>query len=178
MFEEMEWTRIRAQLGRRKALVLLPLLAPLAVIAAALIIRAGAQADTVAAMHDPVVMRRITGCEWAAAVAGILGIVWLIFGWDLLVSPVKHYASFLDGMLHGPEHTVTGRWAGISGDLSVVDGVSLRSVSLTVTDEKGRDYERRFYWDAEKEIPVIPLGTETEVTFHGKAVKSVRTAAV
>lgn len=177
MFREEELTALKKKIGSRKMATLLPLLAPVAVVVISLISRANLQADIVKAMHDEATKAAISRWEWIIYITSALGVIWLVFSQGMLVTPLKKYESFLDGVLHGRLHTVTGRWAGVSGDISVVDGVRFRAVGLTVTDDKGRDYERLFYWDAEKPLPDCQKGAEVELDFHDKMVKEVRICA-
>lgn len=177
MYQEAELTQIRAQLNKRKALVWLPAVLLGAAAAAAIIRRAGLCADAVKALHDEGVMRSITACEIIAYAAVILAVVWLVFGLGLFCGPLKRYAAMLDGVLHGRNHTVTGAWAGAAEALSEVDGVTCRAVGLTVQDEKGRDWERLFYWDNEKPLPDFAPGETVEITHHGKQVVRAASAA-
>ena len=174
MYREEELTKLRTRIRKRIWIVLAPALLLLAVTGVSVATRFGLQADTVAALHDPAVMARITRCEWITYIAAALAVIWLVFGWDLFISPLRKYAAFLDGILHGPEHEIEGTWAGVSEERSVVDGVVFRAVSLTVPDDKGRDYDRLFYWDAEKPLPSFPVGARAGITFHGKTVKDAR----
>lgn len=174
MYREEELTGVRQQIRRRRIWMLLPLVPALAAVIGAIHIRFGLQANTVLALHDPDTMARITRCEWVVYIVSGLAAAWLVLYGGLMINPLKRYTAFLDGVLHGPRHTVQGAWAGVSGDLSAVDGVTFRAVGLTVADDKGRDYERLFYWDAEKPLPDCPAGVCAEITYHGKMVADFR----
>ncbi len=176
MYQESELTETLAQLRRRRLLVWLPAVVLLGLAGAAVALRMGLQADTVKALHDGPTMGAIRTWEIVACAAAALAAVWLIFGLDMFCGPLKRYAVMLDGVLHGRNHTTRGAWCGVTGDLSEVEGVTCRPVGLKVTDDKGRDYERLFYWDSEKPLPSFDVGETVEIVSHGKQVVSAARA--
>ena len=176
MFTEEELTGIRAQLSRRRLLIFLPALLLAGAAIVLIVIRMGLRSDAVAAMHDPKVMGDIRTCEIVSTGCVALALVWLIFAFGMLYSPLRKYEKHLDGVLHGRTHEICGAWAGVSGDISEMDGVPSRSVGLTVLDDKGRDVERLFYWDIQKPLPDVAQGTRVKLVYHGKQIVSLEPA--
>ena len=176
MFTEEELTGIRAQLTKRRLLLLVPALLLAGAAVLLIVIRMGLRDDAVAALHDPKVMSDIRTCEIVSTVCMALALVWLIFAHGLFYSPLKKYEKHLDGVLHGRTHEICGAWAGVSGDVSEMDGVPSRAVGLTVPDDKGRDVERLFYWDIQKPLPDVAQGTRVKLVYHGKQVVSLEPA--
>ena len=176
MFTEEELSRIRSQISRRRILILLPAVLLVGAAIALIVIRMGLCADAVAAMHDPKVMSEIRTCEIVSTVCVGLALIWLIFAFGKRFSPLRKSEKHLDGVLHGRTHEICGAWAGVSGDISEMDGVPSRSVGLTVLDDKGRDVERLFYWDIQKPLPDVAQGTRVKLVYHGKQIVSLEPA--
>ena len=173
MFTEEELTDIRKQISKRRLLILLPAVLLVGAAIALIVNRFSLCSDAVAAMHDPKVMSDIRTYEIISTVCIGLALVWLIFSYGMLYTPLRKYEKHLDGVLHGRTHEICGAWAGVSGDISEMDGVPSRSVGLTVQDDKGRDIERLFYWDIQKPLPDLQEGTRVKIVYHGKQVVSL-----
>ena len=173
MYTEEELTSLRTQISKRRLLILLPAILLAGAAIAMIVIRMGLRTDAVAALHDAQTMGQMRTCEIIATVCFALALMWVIFAHGLFFSPLQKYEKHLEGVLHGPRHEIIGAWAGVSGDVSDVDGVACRAVGLTVPDDKGRDYERLFYWDTEKPLPDVEQGTRVKIVYHGKQVVSL-----
>ena len=118
----------------RRALMtmLIVALAPLGVIIASLVIRA----------------------EWLTIVASCLLFGWLVFAWDLLVSPARGYRRLIALALSGKGRETAGLFKGWQGDEAVTrEALRFYPFLLTVGDpEDGKD-DRLFYWDAARPRP-------------------------
>ncbi len=151
MYQEAELTALRREIRRRWLLVLLPV----AILAAGLV---------------AAVIRRN---EVAADVLTILAGAGLIFCWGFFLSPLRSYEKHLNQMLHGRLHQAEGDWTGMEEDVSMVGGVAFHAVTLTCLDEKGKPYDRLFYYDAEKERPGILRGQRVRITYSDRQIAAV-----
>ncbi len=154
MYEEKDLQEIQAQRKRRWILLLIPvgILAVLAVIA---------------------FIRRV---EWLAMAATLAGGALLIAGYDLAIKPLSAYAVHVNNMLHGRRREIELPFANFSEDLSLVDGVRYHALTCTDYDEKGKPYERLFYYDAEKPAPDFRPGEVLHIVFHDKEISVIERA--
>lgn len=98
----------------------------------------------------------------------------LIFGYELLIHPIRSEAALMDQLLHGTTHQVEGIYLGRTDDISLVDGV--RVFSLTLQEDRPEEkepIERLFYFDLEKEFPKLEAGTPVRVTYHDRFVGNI-----
>ena len=171
MYTEEERTALRRQLTKRRIAVILPAFVLLAVFLAALILRLS-QARNMS-IHDAEGNARLRMFETVCYVSGSLCAVWLILADGLFLFPLRRYERHLTDMLDGLRHETEGVWAGIEDEISEIDGVRYRAVSLIQTDEKGWDYDRRFYFDCEKTPPQLERGQRVRVTYHDKQIIAI-----
>ncbi len=176
MYTEEELNGLRGQIARRRAVIIRPALLLAGAAIALSVIRSGLKADAVAALHAPTVMGSIRTCEILGTVSVLLTAAWLIFSVGMLLTPLRKYEQHLDELLHGRNHEITGIWAGVSGDVSEMDGVPSRAVGLMIKDDHGRDLERLLYWDVLKPMPEVEKGTEVSIVYHGRQVISMTPA--
>ena len=151
MYSEKDLQEIRSQRKRRWIVLLIPVAALAAVLVASLVVR----------------------MEWLTTLSTILAGVLLIAGYDLTIKPLSAYAVHVDNMLNGRRREIDLPFASISEDISLVDGVRYRAMTATDYDEKGKPYERLFYFDAEKEFPGFAVGEMLHIVFHDKEIASV-----
>lgn len=148
MYTEQDLLSVHAQRKRRWLALGIPLAVLLAVIVVSLIFRV----------------------EWLTIAATLVGGVLLISGYDLLIKPLSDYAKHVDNMLHGRRREIDLAFANYSEDISLVDGVRYHAMTATDYDEKGKPYERLFYFDAEKEFPGFTAGEMLHIVFHDKEI--------
>ena len=127
----------------------------------------------VAALAAVLVFSLILRLEWLTSGVTILGGVLFIGGYDLCIKPLSDYATHVDNMLHGRRREIELPFAALSGDISVVDGVRYYAMTATDVDEKGKPYDRLFYFDAEKPFPGFVRGDMLHIVFHDKEIASV-----
>lgn len=114
--------------------------------------------------------------QWLSIAATIAGGVLLIGGYDLLIKPLSAYATHVDNMLHGRKREIDLPFTSLSRDISLVDGVRYYAMSASAFDEKGKPYERLFYFDAEKDFPAFQPGEMLHIVFHDKEIASITRA--
>ena len=154
MYQEQELEVLEAQLKKRWLLTLIPIALLLAGIVVAIIQRNETAADVLSIL---------------------LGSV-LIFSWSMFLSPIRKYARYVDGMLHGRQREAEGDWKGIEEESSMVDGVRCHALYIVCLDDKQKPYDRLFYLDAEKPKPSFREGQRVRVTYHDRGV--IRVEAV
>ena len=76
-------------------------------------------------------------------------------------------------VLHGRTHTLLCSFDSLSMEVSVVDGVRYYSLIFIDTDDRGRPYERLFYFDCEKPLPKFQKGDRVSVVYHDKELASI-----
>ncbi len=171
MYREEELTALKRQIGVRKVIFFGVTALLLAGVAYAILSRAA-----LIRSEDVRLTQRLAGSrplEIAAYILAGLAGIWVLTWWGLALKPLTDYRKLLEGVLHGRTHTVEGRWDGTDEDLSDVDGVECRTVNLILQDEKGWDYQRRFYLERHRELPEIDSGAQVRVTYHDKLLVSL-----
>lgn len=151
MYTENDLQSVRNQRKRRWIILLIPIALLAAVLVASLVMR----------------------IEWLTTGTTLLAGVLLIAGYDLFIKPLSDYARHVDNMLHGRRREIDLPFADISGDISLVDGVRYYAMTATDYDEKGKPYDRLFYFDAEKPFPGFQAGEMLHIVFHDKEIASV-----
>lgn len=154
MYDEKDLQTVLRQRGKRWMILAVPLALLAAVVVFSLV-------------------RRI---EWLTTGATIAAGAVLIAGHDLFIKPLSCYATHVDNMLHGRTREVELPFAGISADISLVDGVRYYALSCADTDAKGKPCDRLFYFDAEKPFPGFTEGEMLHIVYHGKEIASVSRA--
>lgn len=151
MYTESDLQSVLAQRKRRWTVLLIPVAVLAVVLVGSLIVRV----------------------EWLTTAATIVGGVMLIAGYDLCIKPLDDYATHVDNMLHGRRREIDLPFAALSGDISLVDGVRYYALTATDYDEKGKPYERLFYFDAEKPSPDFKAGEMLHIVFHDKEIADI-----
>ena len=151
MYTESDLQSVLAQRKRRWAILLIPVAVLAAVLIGSLIVR----------------------IEWLTTAMTIIGGALLIAGHDLFIKPLSDYATHVDNMLHGRRREIDLPFASCSEDVSLVDGVRYHALTATDLDEKGKPYERLFYYDAEKPFPSFAPGEMLHIVFHDKEIADI-----
>ena len=112
-------------------------------------------------------IRRI---EWLTIVAVVLCGAVAIFGIDLFCLPLIRYRRLVSSALTGRTHTETFEYSGTESALSMVDGVSCRSLIVLGDADKHGSREQCFYWDAEHPVPAFQAGQPLTLTYTGRFV--------
>lgn len=154
MYTETDLQSVLAQRKRRWIVLSIPLAVMLAVLVCSLVLRV----------------------QWLSIAATIIGGALFIAGHDLFIKPLSKYATHVDNMLHGRKREIDLPFSSLSQDISVVDGVRYYAMNAADFDEKGKPYERLFYFDAEKTFPGFEEGEMLHIVFHDKEIASVTRA--
>ncbi len=112
-------------------------------------------------------VRRI---EWLSIAATALCGAIAIFGIDMFCLPLIRYRRLLVSALRGRTHTETFEFSAAEPDLSLVDGISCRSIVVLGLADKHGTREQRFYWDAARPLPDFTPGRPLELTYTGRFV--------
>ena len=151
MYTSADSDAIRAQLRRRT----LALLIPSAALLAAVVWFAAQRSEPLT-----VAFSIALGCL-------------LLAGWGLAVRPVRVYAKYVDTMLNGRSHTVSGSFLSLDPDESEVEGVRCRAVRVLCVDDQQKPYERLFYADAQKPFPELRRDTPVTITYHDRQIVAI-----
>lgn len=108
--------------------------------------------------------------EWVTVAAVVLCGAVAIFGIDLFCLPLIRYRRLVSSALTGRTHTETFEYSGAEPDLSMVDGISCRSIIVLGSADKHGSREQRFYWDAEHPLPAFREGSPLTLTYTGRFV--------
>lgn len=114
--------------------------------------------------------------EWLTTLATILLGSTLIFFYDLTIKPLRRYEVHLNNALHGRTREVDGTFSELSADISVVDGVKYRAMTLLVETDAPDPEERLLYFDLNKPFPDIAKGTRLHVVYHDREIVSLSLA--
>ena len=149
LYSENDLSILQQQLRRRRVAVLIPAI----LLAAA------------------VVVSFIYRIEWLTILLVLLCGVVLIFGFDFCIRPLRSYAAHIRAALYGPHHEVDCTYLSTSPDLSVIEYVSYRTVSVMGFEDKhGDPIECQYYWDAEKALPDLQEGAPLRISYHDRAI--------
>ena len=94
----------------------------------------------------------------------------LIFSLDVLCKPLWQYDRFLSSALSARNHTDSLIFDHPESEISVVDGVSYRSLVFLGDPDKHGTRERMFYWDSELPLPDFRPGQAVTIRYTGKMI--------
>lgn len=154
MYEQSEKTALEAQIKKRWTIV--------AIVCALLFI------GGIVCM----VLRQQILCD----VCFVLTAFVLIFCYGIFLKPLHAYLKLLSSVLGNRRHELTGAFGSLDMDVSVVDGVPRRAMTIVLPDEGGKTYERMFYCDCEKPMPAFAAGEMVTVTYNDKSVIAITAA--
>ena len=149
MYREEDLTQVNTQIKRRWLLVAIVSVLLLAAIIASFIIRI-----------EPLTV----------ALSIVLG-SFILFMYDMMIKPLKCYATHLRNALHGRKREMTGAFISRDEDISLVEGVKYRAIHVS---EKVEDDDvlqvRLFYFDILMPFPEVKEGDPVHVVFHDREV--------
>ena len=99
----------------------------------------------------------------------VLGVV-LIFSLDVLCKPLRQYDRFLASALTGRNHTDEFIFDHPESEISMVDGVSYRSLVFLGEPDKHGTREQMFYWDSQLPLPDFTPGQALRICYTGKMI--------
>ena len=108
--------------------------------------------------------------EWLTMASFILLGAAAIFVLELLCRPISQYKKLVHSALHGRSHTETLEFARVEPDLSLVDGVSCRSLVFLGEPDKHGERERMYYWDEHLPLPALKEGEAISIRYTGKTI--------
>ena len=111
--------------------------------------------------------------EWLTTLLTILLGSLLIAGYDLFIRPLHRYQKFLKEALHGRVREVECIYQSVTMDAEPVEGVLCRTMTVIDHDDKGKPFERIFYFDDLKPFPALTPGQKLHVVFHDRSVVSM-----
>lgn len=154
MYTEQDLTNIRSQIKKRWLAIIVPCAVLLALIIVFLIQRNEILTDVLTIL---------------------LGVT-LIAGYDLFIKPLSCYKTHLNNVLHGMTHELVAEYSSFSEDISLVDGVAYKTLTVVCYDEKNKPYDRMFYYDTEKPLPDFIPGQPLKIIYHDHELASVTPA--
>lgn len=99
----------------------------------------------------------------------LLGAV-LIFSLEMFCRPLYAYRRLILSALHGRSHELVLTFDHPEEELSVVDGVTFRSLIFLGDPDKHGTREQLYYWDREKELPAFESGRDFRIHYTGKTI--------
>lgn len=112
----------------------------------------------------------IARIQWLSVVSlFLLGAV-AVFTFDLFCLPLRRYKKLIVSALSGRTHTDTLEYECAEPDLSMVDGVSCRTLLFLGAPDKHGTREQRYYWDAEIPLPAFEAGAQILIRYTGKNI--------
>ena len=152
MYREEDLTQVNAQIKRRWLVMALVSILLLAAIIASFIIRIEAL---------------------TAGLSVLLG-AFIIFMCDMMIKPLRCYATHLNNALHGRRREMTGAFISRDEDISLVDGVKYHAIHVSEKVEGDDElHERLFYFDVQVPFPQLKEGDRIHVVYHDREVASL-----
>jgi hypothetical protein len=112
----------------------------------------------------------IVRIEWLSMVSVFLAGVTLVFGIDLFCLPLHRYRKLMTSALTGRTHVGTFEFKQAEADVSMVDGISCRSLIFLGEPDKHGSREQRFYWDANHPLPDFHPGDQITLKYTGRNI--------
>ena len=123
------------------------------------------------------VLSLIRRVEWLTTLSLILFGSALIFGIEMFLRPLIRYQKLILSALNGRSHTETLIYDHPEPDLSMVDGVSCRSLVFLGTPDKHGTRDQMYYLDALKPFPEWRPGESLQIRYTGKMILAWSPAA-
>ena len=100
---------------------------------------------------------------------GFFAVFWI----ELFCLPLIRHRKLIRDALTGRNHTRTMEFFRVEPDLSLVDGVSCRSLIFLGEPDKHGSREQLFYWDASVPLPDLQPGTEYTLKHTGRNIIAI-----
>ena len=114
-----------------------------------------------------IVMNKLRIQAASMAIAGV-GFAVVYFLWSFKVSPWYKYNRYLRDMKDGRTRTAECDFVCFSDETRMHDGVEVYELIVKVGEEE--EDERLYYWDIDKDKPVLKEGDRLEVESYGNFV--------
>ena len=148
MYTEQDYTEIRGQIRRRSFALGVP----------AVVMLAG------------VIVSFVFRIKWLTMGLSVLLGAFCIFGYGMLLYPVRAYGRHLDEVLHGRVRSTTGAFKEMEEQAVLREGVRYYPMMISVGDMENPEDDRLFYYDANLPRPDWKVGEMLTVTAHDKAL--------
>jgi len=148
LYTEQDYTEIRSQIRRRSLALGVP----------AVVMLAG------------VIVSFVFRIKWLTMGLSVLLGAFCIFGYGMLLYPVRAYGRHLDEVLHGRVRSTTGAFKEMEEQAVLREGVRYYPMMISVGDMENPEDDRLFYYDANLPRPDWKVGEMLTVTAHDKAL--------
>ena len=154
LYTENDLQSIKAQLKKRKIVLLLISVVFLALVVYTLVIDDHKE-------NRPEVWTTVFVMLWGFS---------FIFFWDMFCQPLRKYIQHLEYSLHGRSHEVEVEFSHWDAEDSVVEGVRFRDAIFLGEANKHGERDRMFYWDIEKPLPTFSQGDSVLVQYYDRFI--------
>lgn len=112
--------------------------------------------------------------EWLAITAACVSGCFAVFFTDLFCMPLVRYQRLIRSALTGRHHEKALEFCRLEPDVSVVDGVSCRSLIFLGDPDKHGSREMLMYWDALLPLPELTPGAVYNLRYTGKNIIGIQ----
>lgn len=105
--------------------------------------------------------------QWATDAVSCAFGAFIIFFWNMKLTPLMRYRRFLRDIGNGIERVMVAEFVSFSPDISTHDGVDAHVFEMSEGPKEKGDDLRTFYWDDSKPAPEIQPGEMLRVKSHG-----------
>ena len=112
--------------------------------------------------------------EWLSVATLALCMALAVFVIELFCLPLHRYKKLMVSAFAGRTHTETMEYKELEPEISVVDGVSCRSLIFLGSPDKHDTREQRFYWDEEIPLPDFRTGESVTLKYTGRNIIGYR----
>ena len=112
--------------------------------------------------------------EWLSVATLALCMALAVFVIELFCLPLHRYKKLMVSAFAGRTHTETMEYKELEPEISVVDGVSCRSLIFLGSPDKHGTREQRFYWDEEIPLPDFRTGESVTLKYTGRNIIGYR----
>lgn len=148
MYNQHDLDEVQAQLKKHRVIALVPL---------ALLLAAGIAVFVVGHMH------RSDSAWMLSSLLTILGGGWYLLVYGLSIKPAKAYRTLIQDMMNGRLRQTDGIFKSFAQETCEREGLPFHALMLNVGDRDDGEDDRLFYWDAQKPLPQIQLGSRVSV---------------
>ena len=117
-----------------------------------------------------IIVSLVIRIQWLTMTAVFLFGAFAVFSIDLFCLPLHRYRKLLVSAVSGRTHVGTFEYKQAEGEVSMVDGVSCRSLIFLGEPDKHGSREQCFYWDAERPLPGFQPGQQVTLKYTGRNI--------